>query len=115
MFGFKLPVKVEALEVKAEAVANVLNDFKVFGDVEGKWLESQVRGFKHMVISHAKGEGYAGYLELTYPSCVRLLLSTEVVGREAVFSYVEAYDHPWKNDQMDYEGLNKAIQEVLTK
>jgi hypothetical protein len=116
MLGFKMPVKVEGLEAKAEALANVLNEHNVFGNVEGKWLESETRGFTNMIRSHALGDRSHNYLELTYHyNCVRLIINTEVVNNEAVFRDVTAYDHPWKSETMDYEGLNKAIQQVLTK
>lgn len=116
VFGFTMPVKVEELVAKAEAIANVLNERAVFGaKVEGKWLESEIRGFKSMVVSHARGEGYSGYLELTYPSCVRLIINTQVVKGVAQFRDIEAYDHPRENPAMDYAELNKAIQEELAK
>lgn len=119
MFGFQMPAKpvqTEALEAKSEALAAVLNEFKVFGDVDGKWLESEVRGFKSMVRSHALEERSWNYLELTYHyNCVRLIITTAVVDGEAAFREVTAHDHPWKSEKMDYEGLNAAIQEVLAQ
>jgi hypothetical protein len=116
MFGFKMPVNVDGLEAKADAIGNVLNDFNVFGNVDGKWLESEMRGFKNMVISHTLGDRSRNYLELTYHySCVRLIINTRIVENKAVFTDITAYDHPWKNENTDYEGLNKAIQEVLNQ
>lgn len=112
MFGFKLPVSVEGLEAKAELIANVLNDYKVFGNVEGKWLESEIRSFKRMVVAHARDESFTSYLELTYPSCVRLIIETDTVDGVAYFTEIQAYDHPWPNKAMDYEGLNNAILQV---
>lgn len=117
MFGFTAPVKkidVEGLEAQSEAISKVLNDFNVFGKVDGKWLESETRGFRNMVTSHAVGTRSHNYLELTYHfSCVRLIINTRIVNNEAVLTDITAYDHPWKNENTDYEGLNKAIQELL--
>lgn len=118
MFGFKMPVKVdiEGLEAQSEAIGNVLNAFNVFGKVDGKWLESEMRGFKNMVTSHTVGDRSSNYLELTYhSSCVRLIINTRIVNNKAVFTDITSYDHPWKNDNTDYDGLNKAIQEVLNQ
>jgi hypothetical protein len=113
MFGFTMPLNVEGLEAKAEAVANVLNEFKVFGNLEGLHLEVEKRGFKNEVTSHARDEGYSGYLELTYPSCVRLIITTHVLNNVAYFTDVEAYDHPRPNSRINYEVLNVEIQKTL--
>lgn len=117
MFGLKSKseVSVKGLEARSEAVFNVLNAHKVFGSLEGVALEVERRGFKSMVTDHAVSEGNRTYLELTYPSCVRLIIHTNVFAGEANFREITAYDHPWKNDKMDYEKLNSDIKEALAE
>lgn len=119
MFGLKnakTKIETAALEARAEAVFNVLNAHKVFGNVEGKWLECERRGFNNMVTSHAVGERNHNYLELTYDfSCVRLIIHTNIFAGEAYIREITAYDHPWKNDEMDYEALNRDIHEALNE
>lgn len=113
MLGSMKKVSVKGLEAKAEAVFDVLNVHKVFGDLEGLRLDVERREFKNMVTSHAVGNSNH-YLELTYPSCVRLIINTTIsLAGEADFSGIDAYDHPHKNDRMDYDALNADIHKAL--
>ena len=113
MFGLKTKVQVKTLEAKAEVVFNALNAHKVFGPLEGTRLEVERRGFIHSITDHATGEDNHNYLELTYSSGVRLIIHTAIYAGEADFREVTAYDHPWKNDNMDYEGLNRNLTNDL--
>jgi hypothetical protein len=115
MFNFKTKVAVKGLEAKAEAVFNVLNAHKVFGNLEGVRLEVERRGFVSSVIDHAVGEDHHNYLELTYPSCVRVIIHTAIFAGEADFREVSAYDHPHENPRMDYESLNEDIKMALAE
>lgn len=114
MLGSMKKVSVKGLEAKAEAVFNVLNAHKVFGNLEGLRLDVERRGFINSVTDHATGADSRHYLELTYPSCVRLIINTTVsLAGEADFSGIDAYDHPRKNDRMDYDALNTDILKAL--
>lgn len=115
MFNFKTKVAVKSLEAKAEAVFDVLNAHKVFGNLEGLRLDIERRGFISSITDHATGEDNRNYLELTYPSCVRLIIHTNIFAGEADFREITAYDHPWKNDKMDYESLNTGIRAALSQ
>lgn len=113
MFGLKTKVEVKGLGLKAEAVFNVLNAHKVFGNLEGLALEVERRGFISSITDHATGDDNRTYLELTYPSCVRLIVTTTIFAGRADFREVTAYDHPWKNDRMNYTALNEDITNAL--
>lgn len=115
IFGAKTKVAVKRLEVKSEAVFNALNAHKVFGNLEGTRLEVERRGFKNSVIDHATGDANHSYLELTYPSCVRVIIHTNIFAGEADFREVTAYDHPHENPRMDYERLNEDIKMTLAE
>lgn len=115
MFNFKTKVAVKSLEAKAAAVFNVLNAHKVFGTLEGTRLEVERRGFISSVIDHATGDDNHNYLELTYPSCVRVIIHTAIFAGEAYFREVTAYDHPHENPRMDYERLNEDIKMALAE
>jgi hypothetical protein len=113
MFGLKSKVSIKSLEAKAEAVFNVLNAHKVFGNLEGLRFEVERRGFKSAVTDHATGDDNHNYLELTYPSCVRLIIHTNIFAGEADFREITAYDHPRENPRMNYEALNEDIKTAL--
>jgi hypothetical protein len=107
-------VQVEGLETESKLVAEVLAAHKVFGDFgpdykAPSWQEDFVRA----VTQHATEEKVWSYLELTYPSCVRLIIKTQVVEGEASIRSIEAFDHPHENPKMDYEALNADIQAVV--
>lgn len=115
MFGATTKVKVKGLAAQSEAVFNVLNAHNVFGKLEGLALEVERRGFISSITDHATGDDNHNYLELTYPSCVRLIIHTNIFAGEADFREITAYDHPWKNDKMDYESLNTGIRAALSQ
>lgn len=108
------PAPGASFEAKAEAMVHVLNKHKVFGDtLDGKWLKSEMRGFKGMVRDQATGNDSHNSLELTYRnSNVRLLVDARVRDNEVVITGFQAYDHPSKNSRMDYEGLNKDLAAI---
>lgn len=115
MFGFKMPVDVEGLGVKAKAVANVLHDHGVLGTVEGEELEREIRVFAQLVKTHGRGS-QSQELEIHYPqSSVRIILETHTVDNKAYFSDIEAAYYPRINPKMDYYALNAAIHEALTE
>lgn len=108
------PAAGASFEAKAEAMVSVLNKHKVFGDVEGKWFDSEERSFKGMVREQATGKNSHNSLELTYRnSNVRLLVDAKVIDKEVVITGFKAYDHPSKNRHMDYEGLNSDLSAIF--
>lgn len=108
------PAAGASFEAKAEAVVSVLHKHKVFGDIEGKWLDSEERGFKGMVRDQATGKDSHNSLELTYRgSNVRLWVDARVIDKEVMFTGFKATDHPSKNSRMDYEGLNNDISAIF--
>lgn len=113
IFNVKTKVSVKRLQAKVEAVFNVLNDHRVFGNLEGARLEVERRGFVSSVLDHAVSENNRTYLELTYPSCVRVIIHTAIFAGDADFREVSAYDHPHENPRMDYERLNEHIKMAL--
>jgi hypothetical protein len=115
MFKFKTKVSTKSLEAKTEAVFNVLNSHKVFGNLQDDRVAIELHSFKHMVISHATGDDKHNYLELTYPTRVRLIIHTQIFAGMADFREVTAYDHERRNTLMDYEKLNTDIQEALVE
>jgi hypothetical protein len=108
------PAKGASFEAHAEAMVHVLNKHKVFGDtLRGKYLASEMRGFKGMVRDQATGKDSHNSLELTYRgSNVRLLVDARVVDNEVMITKFKAYDHPAKNPYMDYENLNKDLTAI---
>lgn len=117
MFGFvrKTTVDVKGLETKSVAMFNILNSHGVFGTLEGTRLEVERRGFINSITSHATGEDSRHYLELTYPSCVRLIINTTIFSGAADFSEFEAYDHPRKNDRIDYDALSADLRKAFNE
>lgn len=108
------PAAGASFEAKAEAIVSVLHKHKVFGDIQGKWLDSEERSFKRMVRDQATGKDSHNSLELTYRnSDVRLLVDAKEIDKEVVITGFKAYDHPRKNPHMDYEGLNNDISTIF--
>lgn len=108
-------INTVSLEAKAAELAAVLDKHKVFGDVDGKWLESEKRGLVGMVVSHVHENLIFDYLEVTYRgSCVRLIITTENVDGVAKFKKISAYDHPVEHPEMNYGQLNADIQALLS-
>lgn len=114
------PINYETLEATSDELFNVLHEHGVFGNMagedEGHYLKCERRGFKTMIRNHVTDNSFSNYLEITYrESSVRLLVTTEVNERgEAKVKEIDAYDHPWENEKMDYAALNSALHAVLS-
>lgn len=114
MFGLKdAKTKVASLEARSESVFNVLNAHYVFGALEKTQLEVERRGFKDAIIEHALGDNEYRHLTLTYPSGVRLIITTTVFAGIAMFANVTASAHSQNNDQIRYDSLNREIMDAL--
>jgi hypothetical protein len=108
------PAAGASFEAKAEAMVSVLNKHKVFGDSEGKWLDSELRSLTGMIRNQATGNDSHNSLELTYRgSNVRLWVDAKVVDKEVTITGFKATDHPTKNSRMDYDGLNNDLAAVF--
>ena len=109
-------VSLTVLETSADVLFKVLNAHKVFGEINGETdglrLEVEKRGFRDSVVEHALS-GDPHYLELTYPSCVRLIIKTTINQGTAMFLSINAYDHPRKNEKMNYDALNYDMLDSL--
>lgn len=105
------PALGASFEAKAEAMIHVLNKHKVFGgNLEGKWLNSEMRSFTSSVRDQATGKDSHNSLELTYRgSNVRLWVDAKVIDKEVTITKFKATDHPSPNTSMDYEGLNNDL------
>lgn len=102
------------LDIKLEVLANLLHAYKVFGERDDdRYINMEKRGFKSMVSTHAATQS-RNYLEISYrSSCVRLIINTKVINGEAFITQIDAYDHPFINETMDYSGLNQALNLVV--
>lgn len=108
------PINYDVLEATSETLFNTLHEHGVFGSDEGKFLESQRRGFHGMINRHVTSGDR--YLEITYsPTGVRLIVMTEVDKQNtAQVKEIDAYDHPWKNENLDYDALNRELHAALS-
>lgn len=113
MFGLKdAKTKVASLEAQSEALFKVLYAHDVLGPLDGPQLEAEQGNFKDAVIEHALGDNEYRRLTLTYPSGVRLVITTTIFAGAAMFVNVAAYEHT-KNGRIDYDTLNREIMSVL--
>ena len=105
----------EKLAETGEALAVVLTEEGVICNYANPTHnEVEKRAFVNMLTTHA--EDPKSYLEITYPgTCVRLLAKIKIVEGEAVLTEVDAYDHPWENEAINYERLNARLHETLSK
>lgn len=111
------PVAVDttAVELVAPAVAKVLREEGIISTSGNqKWNDFEEEAFIRAVVSYAKEGAPYGYLEQTYSaSNTRLIIKVNFNGkREASLSGIDAYDHPFESDEIDYEALSLKLQQA---
>lgn len=117
MSAIVAPVAVDttAVEAVAPAVAKVLRAEGIISTSSNeKWNDFEEEAFVRAVVSYAKEGAPFGYLELTYTaSNTRLIIKVDFNGkREAGLSAIDAYDHPYESDAIDYEALSLKLQQA---
>jgi hypothetical protein len=104
---------LDRLTITAANIAGVLLGNRVIGTsvLSEKGNCYDLSSVSHSILKYAENESLTGYLELTYPSCVRLIIKfATVYDNNEVFIYdIGAYDHPWANEDIDYKELNRQL------
>ena len=108
-------VNTEKLVRTGEALAEILNEEGVICNNDSeKHNAFEKQSFVHMLTRHAEDpKEIRNYLEITYGSCVRLIAHIAIVEDEAILAGIDAYDHPWVNEAINYERLNSRLHETL--
>lgn len=106
-------VNTEKLAETGKKIAEILKEEGVICTfAEEKYNEFDLRDFVHMLVRHAEDpREIRRYLEITYAgTCVRLIAKMAVVDGEAVLTSIDAYDHPWESEKIDYKRLSARLQ-----
>ena len=109
-------VNTEKLSATARKLAEVLKEEGVICTFkEEKYNNFDINDFVHMLVRHAEDpREVRRYLEITYSgSCTRLIAKVAIVDGEAVLTSINAYDHPWPSEKVNYERVDARLQEVL--
>lgn len=109
-------VNTEKLSATAKVLAGVLKEEGVICTfTDEKYNEFDLNDFVHMLVRHAEDpRDVRRYLEITYSgSCTRLIANMKIVDGEAVLTSINAYDHPWPSEKINYERVDARLQEVL--
>lgn len=108
---------LDRLTITAANIAGVLLGNRVIGT---NVLRPQCNGFdvtsvSHSIVKYAETESLTRYLELTYPSCVRLIIKFDTTADtdEVFIREIGAYDHPWPNEDINYEELNRQLNVAI--
>lgn len=110
---FKTKINVKQLETKCDAMFGVMVAQGVFGDLRGTSLANRAEHFKTAVVAHALADS-RNYLELTYPSDVRILINITVSHKRAVFKQVRVFPHPTPSLAIDYPRLEENLERITT-
>lgn len=104
---------LDRLTITAANIAGVLLGNRAIGTsiLSEKGNSYDLSSVSHGILKYAETESLTGYLELTYPSCVRLIVKfATIADNNEVFIYdIGAYDHPWPNEDINYEELNRQL------
>lgn len=106
------------LTLDAASVAGVLLGNRVIGtNVDGRGNSYELSSVTRSILKHAEtAESLDGYLELTYPSCVRLIIKFSIADGDEVYMYeIGAYDHPIVNDEIDYKELTRQLYVAISR
>ena len=105
------------LAVTAAEIGGVLLGNGVIGNSSNEnEISHELSSVYHSILAYAEKESLAGYLELTYLSCVRLIVkfATDAETGEVFIRDIGAYDHPWPNENINYEVLNAQLAEAIS-
>ena len=109
---------LDRLTLTAANIAGVLLGNRVIGTsiLQEKGNSYELSSVSHSILKYAETESLARYLELTYPSCVRLIIKFGTIAdNDEVFIYdIGAYDHSWPNEDINYEELNRQLAVAIT-
>lgn len=107
-------INTDKLAEAGDRLANVLNAHNVFwyhGNPKHDAYEREA--FTRGLVGFATSDDIRSYYEVTFTSCVRLIITVDVVEGAAKLRTVEAFDHPWPNEAINYEALNADLLAVL--
>lgn len=104
--SFNPTAKVESA---SKVMADILQEEGVFGSIEGKPLENQKKDFVSKVLYTAKKRQP---LELTYPNDVRIDILVLKFGNQYAFAEITALPHNRKSEVINYERLNRRLQDA---
>lgn len=109
---------LDRLALTAANIAGVLLGNRAIGTsiMSEKGNSYDLLSVSQSILKYAETESLTGYLELTYPSCVRLIIrfDTMAFGNEVFIDSIGAYDHPWPNEDINYEELNRQLLVAIT-
>lgn len=108
---------LDRLTITAANIGGVLLGNRVIGTniLRGKGNSYDLESVSHSILNYAETESLNRYLELTYSSCVRLIINFDINDADEVYiSDIGAYDHPWPNEDINYEELNRQLTVAIT-
>ena len=109
---------LDRLTITAANIAGVLLGNRVIGTsiLSEKGNSYDLSSVSQSILKYAETESLTGYLELTYPTCVRLIVKfATITDNNEVFIYdIGAYDHPWSNEDINYKELNRQLTVAIT-
>lgn len=95
-------------------LADVLTAHSVFWNYENpKHNAFERESFVRGLVGFATSDDIRSYHEVTFTSCVRLIITVDIADGEAKLRAVDAFDHPRKNEAINYEALNEDLHAVL--
>jgi hypothetical protein len=108
---------LDLLTITAANIAGVLLGNRVIGKTLNEKANSyDLRSVSTSILQHAETESMSGYLELTYPTCVRLIIKFAIADDNEVFiNEIGAYDHPWPNKEIDYKELKDQLSIAIVR
>ena len=109
---------LDRLAITAARIGGVLLGNRVVGTsiLREKGNSYDLESVSHSILNYAETESFSRYLELTYPSCVRLIIRFDTVAfsNEVFIESIGAYDHPFPNEDINYEELNRQLKVAIT-
>lgn len=107
-------INTDKLTQAGERLADVLDSEGVIGNYDNaKHNDFEKASFVRGLVDYVTSDDIRSYHEVTFTTCVRLIIKFDVVNNEAALRTVDAYDHPWKNEAINYERLNEGLHAVL--
>jgi hypothetical protein len=108
---------LDQLTITAANIAGVMLGNRVIGNtLNEKANVNELNDVSRSILQYAETESLSGYLELTYPTCVRLIIKFGIADDNEIFIRdIGAYDHPWPNKEIDYKELTDQLSITITR
>lgn len=107
-------INTDKLEAAAERFADVLVSEGVIGNYDSaKHNDFEKASFVRSLVGYATSDDIRSYHEETLPNCVRIIAKVDIVNDEAIIRTIDAFDHPWESEAINYARLNEGLHAVL--